>query len=466
MTRRWISGAVSALFAIALSVQCAAAEVLFKNDRFELSGLGSRSSRSCTVSLAPTVAFNADLAPTLRLVTRGLDRVDLVVGEARLHAEIQLVQNNVRRPVSTRENIPVAELKNSELWKSIGSQKVFFLTARLTEDRGHASGRYERVNVEDIAEKLEQFCPFDAESLMADVSGRERFERFLSISQSDLTYVRWALQSAVAGSSSKPDSRASLSEADRDNLRKYTARNGLPVSRFLTAATARKLKEEGLALEPKPEAKAPEVPEEPRRVDFALINSVDEPIQIAFYDGDTRARVDPEESKIYRIDKGATGNYGVTCTPGQLICYGASVKSDPIGASWGTGRAGKDSCTNCCRRCGGAPVRQTFDLASSYTPTPTITWNIENATSRTLSVAFYSQTRHWGWPNWDKNWTMNKGNNSHTLNCIKNEKICYGAWVLGQAKGPHWGAGMYAKEACKGCCTSCDGGTYTARLVD
>jgi hypothetical protein len=394
-------------------------------------------------------------------VTRGLDRIDFGLGQADQYTETYIVQNNARKSLVNKDGASVEEFLRSEIGKAVKSHRLFFLTTKITGDRGYASSRYEPVELEEIAEKLEIFCPFDAESLMADLSGRERLERFLSLSQPDLTYIRWALQNAVTGSLAKPEDRMSLTQMDRDNLRKYTSQNGLPVSRFLTAMTAQKLKAEGLNLEPKVEAKPPEE----QKVEFALTNNVDEPIQVAFFDGDSRVQVDPGVTKLYRIEKGETRKYDVSCAVGQLICFGATVKSDPIGASWGLGRFGKHNCTNCCQRCSGPSMRHAFDSASSYIPR-TITWNIENATSRVLAIAFYSPTRRWGWPTWDRNWTMPKGMNSHTLSCVKDEKICYGAWAAGKIDGTYWGAGAYAKNACKTCCGYCNGRTYTDRLID
>jgi hypothetical protein len=202
-------------------------------------------------------------------------------------------------------------------------------------------------------------------------------------------------------------------------------------------------------------------------VDFVLTNNAAEEVNVAFFDAQNSALLAPEQGRRYVQSAGATRTYSVTCTTGQMVCYGGSVRSDPLGSSWGAGYSGRGGCTDCCRTCGGIPLRRNLDIASSFTPKPTITWTIENATSRTLSLAFYSDSRQsFGWPKWDRNWTMNRGSNSHTFNCVKDEKVCYGAWPLGNVNGTYWGVGPYRKHRCTNCCGNCNGGTYTGRLVD
>jgi hypothetical protein len=43
----------------------------------------------------------------------------------------------------------------------------------------------------------------------------------------------------------------------------------------------------------------------------------------------------------------------------------------------------------------------------------------------------------------------------YKLRCNSGEKICYGAWPVGDAT--YWGAGLNARYACQGCCARCDG---------
>ena len=75
-----------------------------------------------------------------------------------------------------------------------------------------------------------------------------------------------------------------------------------------------------------------------------------------------------------------------------------------------------------------------------------------------VDVAFYSQNRNHVWPGSGKVWVI-KDYDVHTysLNCIRGEKICYGAWVRG-ASASYWGSGKDGRQACSQCCFVCNGG--------
>jgi hypothetical protein len=116
----------------------------------------------------------------------------------------------------------------------------------LRQDTGkYVSSRYEGVNFAAVLTTIERECPFDVESLMADLSDRERAERSLSISQSDLTLIRWALNKRYGGNSNEPVLRSTLSQTERTYLKRYAADNGLPLSQYLTPTITRKLVSEG-----------------------------------------------------------------------------------------------------------------------------------------------------------------------------------------------------------------------------
>lgn len=91
----------------------------------------------------------------------------------------------------------------------------------------------------------------------------------------------------------------------------------------------------------------------------------------------------------------------------------------------------------------------------------TMTWKIRSFSQYAVDVAFYSQNRRNIWPSTTTTYVVrNYDVASFPLSCIRGEKICYGAAVRGNANH-YWGQGIGGKQACKGCCFTCDGVTVT-----
>jgi hypothetical protein len=226
----------------------AAGEVYFSDPSVEISGTGARGSQTCTLVMKPTQTFGGPLAPRLVIVTEGESRLSFGVENPAQYRSVVIVQENTRRPFVAVNNAGIGQFRFSYLAKALQSQRLFFVTAQRADRGGFVSSRYERVNFDAILAKVGSSCPFDAESLMADVSHREREEQGLGISESDLTLIRWALNKRYGGSASKPDPRLSLSEMERTYLKRYAGENGLTLSRYLRAETARRLISEGQTL--------------------------------------------------------------------------------------------------------------------------------------------------------------------------------------------------------------------------
>jgi hypothetical protein len=128
---------------------------------------------------------------------------------------------------------------------------------------------------------------------------------------------------------------------------------------------------------------------------------------------------------------------------------------------------GKQSCAGCCNICQSGSLTKTLNVSDARRPQPTITFNIVDNTSVMLSIAFYSQNRfQTGWPGWDRSWTVVNHENTYTLSCQAGERICFGAWPVGDVNSSYWGVGPRNQYPCKNCCYVCDGGTYTKSLTD
>jgi hypothetical protein len=72
-----------------------------------------------------------------------------------------------------------------------------------------------------------------------------------------------------------------------------------------------------------------------------------------------------------------------------------------------------------------------------------------------VQIAFYSRERNHEWPGNGQAWDLNDYNqHTYTLNCRRGEKICFGAWVTGNANR-YWGVGFGGKQGCSTCCYQC-----------
>ncbi len=91
----------------------------------------------------------------------------------------------------------------------------------------------------------------------------------------------------------------------------------------------------------------------------------------------------------------------------------------------------------------------------------TMNWRIRSFSRYAVNVKFYSQNRGHVWPAVNRAYTIRDYNvTSISLNCVRGEKICYGASVSGNSRF-YWGTGIDGKQACKGCCFVCNGTTTT-----
>jgi hypothetical protein len=90
-----------------------------------------------------------------------------------------------------------------------------------------------------------------------------------------------------------------------------------------------------------------------------------------------------------------------------------------------------------------------------------MTWQLRSFSKNQIEIAFYSQNRRNEWPGGGKVY-VNKTYDTvkYPLTCIKGEKICYGAWLKGNATR-YWGVGQGGKQKCADCCYTCGGNTVT-----
>ena len=93
-----------------------------------------------------------------------------------------------------------------------------------------------------------------------------------------------------------------------------------------------------------------------------------------------------------------------------------------------------------------------------------MTWQVKSVYRHKVQIEFYSQDRKRAWPGGNRAYRLDDYEvHSFSLSCNSGEKICYGAWVVGDT-GTYWGVGMNDRYGCEGCCYTCDGDTYSVRL--
>lgn len=232
--------------ALVTLARAASAETYYSDPSVEVSGTGMPGLRSCTVLFRPKQTVGDDLAPRLALVTSGQSRLSLNIEQPGQYSSPVIVQNNVRSPLVPVDGVSAEQFQRSDLSKILRSQRTFFVTAQRGDTERYVSSRYDRLNLDAVLSKIETYCSFDVESLLTDLSSRQRAEQALSISMSDLTLMRWALLKRYAGQSTKPDQTFFLSPPERVFLKRYAADNGLVISQYLTGETARRLLAEGV----------------------------------------------------------------------------------------------------------------------------------------------------------------------------------------------------------------------------
>jgi hypothetical protein len=107
-------------------------------------------------------------------------------------------------------------------------------------------------------------------------------------------------------------------------------------------------------------------------------------------------------------------------------------------------------------------------LATPFTSaqSETLTWKIRSYHKNAVELAFYSENRNHLWPANNRVYSITDYD-VHTirLSCVSGEKVCYGAWVDGDAS-TYWGTDRGGKHGCKDCCYTCDGRTTPIRNLN
>ena len=88
----------------------------------------------------------------------------------------------------------------------------------------------------------------------------------------------------------------------------------------------------------------------------------------------------------------------------------------------------------------------------------TLRWSFRSNHPNRVQLEFYSQHRDAAWPGNGRAFVLDDyGVHTFNLNCWQGEKICYGAWVDGNAS-TYWGVGLDDSEGCYNCCVVCRNG--------
>ena len=84
-----------------------------------------------------------------------------------------------------------------------------------------------------------------------------------------------------------------------------------------------------------------------------------------------------------------------------------------------------------------------------------MTWRFRSHHPNIVDLQLYASARNHLWPGNGRVWSL-KDYASHSvqINCLRGEKVCYGAWVRGTASS-YWGGGRGNRKNCSSCCYIC-----------
>jgi hypothetical protein len=86
-----------------------------------------------------------------------------------------------------------------------------------------------------------------------------------------------------------------------------------------------------------------------------------------------------------------------------------------------------------------------------------IAFMVRSAYPNVVDIAFYADGRRAAWPGGRRVWNLTDSKvHRYVLNCIRGEKICYGAGVR-NVYSKYWGVGIGNKHRCATCCYRCEG---------
>lgn len=95
-----------------------------------------------------------------------------------------------------------------------------------------------------------------------------------------------------------------------------------------------------------------------------------------------------------------------------------------------------------------------------------VTFMMQNNHPNALEVELYSQDRNHVWPGNGEVYILDDGETKQMpLSCEEGERICYGAWIMGD-RNTYWGVGPGGEEACSDCCYTCTGGATETITLD
>jgi hypothetical protein len=95
----------------------------------------------------------------------------------------------------------------------------------------------------------------------------------------------------------------------------------------------------------------------------------------------------------------------------------------------------------------------------------TVTFRIKSNHENKVKVKFYSQDRNHVWPSTTTSYNLDDyAFHNFRLTCQQGEKICYGAWVVGN-NATYWGVGRGDKHSCSECCLTCNDGRIIAKTL-
>jgi hypothetical protein len=97
----------------------------------------------------------------------------------------------------------------------------------------------------------------------------------------------------------------------------------------------------------------------------------------------------------------------------------------------------------------------------------TMEWKIQNVTNLPLGAILFSKSRPVAWPGNNLAYLIPNDRRMYSvpLSCIRDEMLCYGAWVTDNPN-LSWGVGPWNLSGCPSCCYICREGTFVQASLD
>lgn len=100
-------------------------------------------------------------------------------------------------------------------------------------------------------------------------------------------------------------------------------------------------------------------------------------------------------------------------------------------------------------------------VAAGAAMAESMVWKFRSHHPNIVDVQLYASARNHVWPGNGRVWSLKDyAAHSVSINCVRGDKVCYGAWVRG-TESSYWGGGRNNRKNCSSCCYICGNTSQT-----